>query len=126
MYVVDVTQVKLCVLYAYFSRIIMKTELEDRDIERIADKVVEKLRFQLKQSSKNNDDELMDVKGLAKYLKVKESWVYEKVHTKQIPFHKAGRFPRFRKKHIDKWLENPYSLSHVSISRSKKGGPYNE
>jgi excisionase family DNA binding protein len=104
----------------------MRIELEDRDVERIADKIVEKLRLQLIQSPKNNEDDLMDVKGLAKYLKVKESWIYEKIHTKQIPFFKAGRFPRFRKKNIDKWLENPYSFSHVSISHSKGRRKHNE
>jgi len=102
----------------------MKTELEDRDIERIADKVVEKLRFLLKQSSKSNDDELMDVKGLAKYLKVKESWIYEKIHTKQIPFFKAGRFPRFRKKLIDKWLDNPYAFTLCAYKPLKKKGEH--
>jgi len=100
----------------------MRMELEDKEIERIAEKVVERLKPLLNNSNNSKSDELMDVKGLADYLKVKTSWIYEKVHTKQIPFLKAGRFPRFRKKHIDKWLENPYSLSHVSISHSKKGG----
>jgi excisionase family DNA binding protein len=64
----------------------------------------------------------MDVKGLAKYLKVKESWVYEKIHTRQIPFQKAGRFPRFRKKNIDKWLENPYSAASRAYKPLKKEG----
>ena len=100
----------------------MKIEIDNSQlINDIAEKVVERLK-PLLNNSHNAKDELMDVKGLAKYLKVKESWVYEKIHTKRIPFIKAGKFPRFRKKHIDKWLENPYSLSHVSISHSKKGG----
>ncbi len=101
----------------------MKIELEIDDIERIAEKVVEQLTPLLKQNSKSNDNELMDVKGLAKYLKVKESWVYEKIHAKKIPFQKAGRFPRFRKKHIDKWLENPYSsISSAYRPLKKEGG----
>ena len=105
----------------------MKIEIDDNSlIDEIVKRVVVQLKPMFNNSHNSVDDELMDVKGLAKYLKVKESWVYEKIHTKKIPFQKAGRFPRFRKKHIDKWLENPYSLSHVSISRSKKGGPYNE
>jgi excisionase family DNA binding protein len=89
--------------------------------------VFEKLKPLLNNSHDSKDNELMDVKGLAEYLKVKESWVYEKIHTKQIPFQKAGRFPRFRKKNIDKWLENPYSFLHVPIGRSKrKEAIYNE
>lgn len=106
----------------------MKIEFDNSQlIEGIVEKVVEKLEPILKQNAKSIDDELMDVNGLADYLKVKESWVYEKVHTKKIPFQKAGRFPRFRKKDIDKWLENPYSFSHVPIGHSKrKEGMYNE
>ncbi len=101
----------------------MKIEIDDLQlVDAIVDKVVKRLGPLLKQFSESNDDELMDVKGLAAYLKVKESWVYEKVHTRQIPFQKAGRFPRFRKKNIDKWLDNPYSFLHVPISRSKRKG----
>jgi len=106
----------------------MKIEIDDTVlIDTIVEKVVEKLKPLLNNSHDSKDNELMDVKGLAEYLKVKESWVYEKIHTKQIPFQKAGRFPRFRKKNIDKWLENPYSFLHVPIGRSKrKEAIYNE
>ncbi len=106
----------------------MKIEIDDTVlIDTIVEKVFEKLKPSLNNSHDSKDNELMDVKGLAEYLKVKESWVYEKIHTKQIPFQKAGRFPRFRKKNIDKWLENPYSFLHVPIGRSKrKEAIYNE
>jgi excisionase family DNA binding protein len=106
----------------------MKIEIDNTVlIDTIVEKVFEKLKPLLNNSHDSKDNELMDVKGLAEYLKVKESWVYEKIHTKQIPFQKAGRFPRFRKKNIDKWLENPYSFLHVPIGRSKrKEGIYNE
>jgi len=100
----------------------MKIELEVSDIERIAEKVAEQLKPLFSNSHNPKDDELMDVKGLAEYLKVKESWVYEKIHTKQIPFQKAGRFPRFRKKQIDKWLENPYSSASSAYRPLKKEG----
>ena len=86
----------------------MKIELEVSDIKRIAERVVEQITPLLKQNSKSNDNELMTVKEVASYLKVKESWVYEKVHKREIPFHKACKFPRFRRKHIDLWLRNTY------------------
>ncbi len=87
----------------------MKIEIDDTVlIDAIVEKVVERLEPLLKQNPKSNDNELLDVKGLAEYLKVKPSWVYEKVHTRQIPFRKVGKFPRFRKKHIDLWTLNPY------------------
>ena len=101
----------------------MKIEIDDTVlINTIVEKVVERLEPLLTQSPISNDSELMDVKGLAEYLRVKESWVYEKIHTKQIPFLKAGRFPRFRKKHIDKWLENPYAFASSAYRPLKKEG----
>jgi excisionase family DNA binding protein len=106
----------------------MKIEIDDTQlISAIVEGVVERLEPLLKKRPENNDNKLMDVKGLAEYLKVKESWVYEKIHTKQIPFVKAGRFPRFRKKHIDKWLANPYSAASSAYRPLKrKEKIYNE
>ncbi len=106
----------------------MKIEIDDTVlIDTIVEKVVERLKPLLNNSNNSKYDELMTVDEVANYLKVKPSWVYEKVHTKKIPFQKAGRFPRFRKKHIDKWLDNPYSFLHVPIGRSKrKEAIYNE
>ena len=59
---------------------------------------------------------------VAKHLKVKESWVYEKVHTREMPFKKIGKFPRFRKRDIDIWVDNPYhpDLSHYNLNRGVK------
>ena len=106
----------------------MKIEIDDNSlIDEIVKRVVVQLKPMLNISNNSVDDELMDVKGLARYLKVKESWVYEKIHSRQIPFQKAGRFPRFRKKNIDKWLDNPYAFLNVPIGRSKrKEEVYNE
>ena len=87
----------------------MKIEIDDNTlIDEIVKRVVEKLTLLLKNESKSNDNNLMTVSEVAKYLKVKESWVYEKVHARRIPFRKAGKFPRFPKKHIDLWTLNPY------------------
>ncbi len=86
----------------------MKIELEASDIERIAERVVEQIAPLLRQNSKSNDNELMTVEELADYLKVKKSSIYDKVHTKSIPFLKNGNSLRFRRKHIDLWLQNPY------------------
>jgi excisionase family DNA binding protein len=91
-----------------YERTRMKIVFEDGDIERIADRVVEKLKPLLNKSRDSKDDELMDVQGLSKYLKVAKSWVYSKVHLREIPFRKAGKYPRFKKKDIDLWLLNPY------------------
>ena len=87
----------------------MKIEIDDTVlIDTIVEKVVERLTPLLKQNSKSNDNELMTIDEVAKYLKVTKSSIYDKVHKKNIPFNKIGKFPRFRRKHIDLWISNPY------------------
>lgn len=71
--------------------------------------VLEKLKPLLNNSDKATDNELMTVEEVAKYLKVKRSFIYDKIQRKQIPYKKVGKFPRFRRKTIDKWMRNPYS-----------------
>ncbi len=88
----------------------MKIELETGDIERIAKRVVEQIVPLLRQNSKSNDNELMTVDELVRYLKrkTKKHSIYGKVHNRTIPFLKNGNLLLFRRKHIDIWLLNPY------------------
>jgi len=87
----------------------MLIELDDRDIERLANKVIELLKPLLKASPQKGDQEIiLDVEGLASYLKVNKSWVYERTHLNEIPYYKVGKFPRFRKKDIDQWLNSNF------------------
>ena len=92
-------------------------------INDIVENVVESLTPLLKQNFKSNDNELMTVEETAKYLKVSKSFVYEKIHKKEIPFHKVGKFPRFRKSHIDIWIKNPYhpALSIYNLNAIERG-----
>ena len=53
----------------------------------------------------DDPDVIFDVKGLSEYLRVNPSWVYKAVSLKAIPYFKAGKFPRFRKRDIDRWAE---------------------
>ncbi len=99
----------------------MKIELENSDIERIVKGVVSQITPLLRQNSKSNDNELMTVEELVGYLKVKKSSIYDKVHTKSIPFLKHGNTLRFRRKHIDLWLQNPYH-SDLSIYNLNHNG----
>lgn len=83
----------------------MKLELEKSDIESIAQRVIELLRPVLSSNGKKEQDIIFDVPGLAEYLKVSRKWIYEKTHYKEIPYIKIGGQLRFRKKDIDKWLD---------------------
>lgn len=92
----------------------MKVDFEDTELKGLADalalEVIEKLRPILQAKDIDKDgDKIFTVEGLAQYLGVKKSWIYEKVHLKGIPHYKVGRFPRFRKAHIDKWLQETYT-----------------
>ncbi|MGA2464677.1 MAG: helix-turn-helix domain-containing protein [Thermodesulfobacteriota bacterium] len=85
----------------------MRTELEEKDIEAIAQRVSEIIKPMLAHSAGSSEkDTVFDVKGLAEYLRVKESWVYQRVHTHSVPFLKIGKYPRFKKREIDRWMES--------------------
>ena len=101
----------------------MKIELETTDIELIVQGVSEQLSPLLRQNSKSSDNELMSVEEAAKYLKAKKTSIYDKVHTRTIPFLKYGNSLRFRKKHIDIWLHNPYhpDLDSYNLNHNERG-----
>lgn len=85
----------------------MKFEIEPQDIEAIAQRVSEIIKPMLTHHAGTNEkDFVFDVKGLSEYLHVNPSWVYKQVSLKAIPYFKAGKFPRFRKREIDKWTES--------------------
>ena len=103
----------------------MRTELEKDDIKAIAQTVVEMLKPIL--SGKGNghtEDVIFDVSGLAEYLKVDVSWVYKQVSLKTIPFFKNGKYTRFKKSSIDRWIDsqtqNPLPPINASRIRPKK------
>ncbi len=102
----------------------MKIENDDSQlINDIVEKVVEKLKPLLNNSHDSKNNELMTVEELANYLKAKKSTIYDKVHSKSIPFLKNGNSLRFRRKHIDLWLQNPYhpDLSIYNLNHNGRG-----
>ena len=83
----------------------MKIEIDNAQlINDIVEKVVERLKPLINNSHDSRGDELMDVKALADYLKVKKQWVYEKTHMNILPYYKVGKYPRYKKSKIDEWL----------------------
>lgn len=84
----------------------MKMQLEQTDIEAIATRVMEVLKPMISASRRGEQhDAIFDVHSLAKHLSVDPSWVYKQVSLKAIPYFKVGKYTRFRKKDIDKWIE---------------------
>ena len=89
----------------------MKTDLEEQDIESIADRVIEKLKPLLScNGNKAVEDKLLTPEEVAKLLKVKKPQIYAWVNESKyiddgIPFLKAGKFLRFSQKAVLKWMQ---------------------
>ncbi len=84
----------------------MKFDTEELNqlADAVSQKVLERLRPLLANKDKGqHGDKIFMVETLAEYLDVEKDWVYS--HIKEIPHFKVGRFPRFRKKDVDRWLE---------------------
>ena len=101
----------------------MNIEIDDKVlIDTIVERVVERLIPLLNHNSKSSNNKLMTVEEVANYLKTKKSSIYDKVHSKSIPFLKYGNSLRFRKKHIDIWLDNPYhpNLDNYNLDHKER------
>jgi len=97
----------------------MRTELEPQDIEAIAQRVCDLLKPNFLNIGKRSDDTIFNVQGLAEHLKVDASWVYKAVQDNTIPYFKCGKYVRFRKSAIDKYIEKS-SLQPTSPLRLKR------
>jgi excisionase family DNA binding protein len=54
------------------------------------------------------DEELMTVEEVAHFLKVPESWVYERTRRRgvgRLPHYKIGKYLRFLEREIVEWLQ---------------------
>ena len=83
----------------------MKLEIEPQDMEALADILAEKVFAKLKDLVSQQDNRLMTVEELAKYLKVKKHWIYQHVYTGDLPYVKVGAKLRFLKREIDRWIK---------------------
>ena len=100
----------------------MKTQFEKEDIQAIAEAVIEMLRPLVKHNVKAKaDGTVFDVQGLAHYLKVDESWIYKQVSLKAIPYFKCGKYTRFKRSAIDRWVEGETVRPIPSLKMVNKG-----
>jgi len=103
----------------------IKIRLDEEDIEAIVQRVIQALK-PLLAGKTSERDEIFTPESLAEYLKVDRSWIYKKVHDKEIPFFKNGKYVRFKKSEIDKWIERnsfradfPERLSLVRANKKR-------
>jgi excisionase family DNA binding protein len=77
-----------------------------------------------------NDNEIMTVEDVAKFLKVKPQTVYKWAQDGQIPGTKLGKEWRFRRSILNEWLDTSIALSkggfdlmyHQSLLAVRRGG----
>lgn len=62
--------------------------------------------------------DVMDVDGVAEYIGLAPSTVYEKVRALDIPHTRLGNLIRFRKVDIDRWLGENTVRPHPSLQRA--------
>ena len=58
-----------------------------------------------------SSDELMTIEEVARYLKMKPQTVYKWAQEGQLPGVKLGKEWRFRKAHLDEWVDTSVLLS---------------
>lgn len=64
-------------------------------------------------SREKEPDAILSPAQLAVLLGVPKGWVYEATAQKTIPYFKAGKYLRFRKSDVDKWI----AANAVPVSR---------
>lgn len=89
-------QQSCCLIIVDYLQSWTATRQNDKDFRLVVSSLMGELRA---------EEPLLTVKTLAKYLQVSEQWVYERVHLKEIPHLKVGKFPRFKRSDIDRWLD---------------------
>lgn len=88
----------------------MKSELEERDIQAIAEKVVELLRPLIENNDKE-EDKLLDIEGASEVLGTSKAQIYQwvsnaKYGLKPFPYLKTGKRLRFSKKALIRWMND--------------------
>ena len=82
----------------------MKAELQKEDLSAIASFVIGKLTPLL--GKQEAEDQIFTPETLSQYLSVDLTWVYRQASDKTIPYFKNGKYVRFRKSSIDKWISS--------------------
>ena len=81
--------------------------LINQTLDLLADKVAEKMIQQIKPLLSPPQENLIDKKQLAEYLGVDVTWIDRQVAARGIPFIRVGKYRRFKRSDIERWLERP-------------------
>lgn len=94
--------------------------LNSQDLVKEITQEVIKAMKPLLANGRTEEDRLFTVKTLAQYLEVSPQWVYERVHLKEVPYIKMGKFPRFKKSDVDRWMDTYKMPAMNPLSRPLK------
>ena len=86
----------------------------------IVKEITDNLKPLLATRKTENQDAILTPQQLAEYLRVSRQWVYERVSLGEIPHIKVGKYLRFRKSHIDNWIESQFIPASNPLSRPLK------
>jgi excisionase family DNA binding protein len=97
----------------------MRAQLEQEDIDILADVLAEKVSVRLSKvtsSVESEKDEVITIEEIAQFLKVKKAQIYAWVNESKysdsgIPFLKAGKFLRFSKREVLGWMKRNQEAS---------------
>jgi hypothetical protein len=84
----------------------IQTTIPDELIDRISDRLIERLRPLLTTTRKTEDDTIFDVRGLADYLKTTDAWIRDQARSGKLPCFKSGKYWKFHKRQIDKVFQS--------------------
>lgn len=85
----------------------MKAELTIPDdiVRAIAQEVATALK-PLMAARKVEEDAILTPDQLAALLGMSKGWIYEQAALKTIPYHKLGKYLRFRRSEINRWIDS--------------------
>lgn len=72
------------------------------------------------QLSEKTDQDLLDVEGAAKFLKLKKQTIYDLVHKRKLGKIKREKRIYFKKEHLQKYLDEGYHMSIDEIAEHNK------
>jgi excisionase family DNA binding protein len=89
-------------------------------VSAIVEDVVARLRPMIATRKEEVSDAILTPEQLAQSLQVTKQWIYERVSLGEIPHTKVGRYLRFRKSVIDKWIDSISLPSSNHLSKPLK------
>ena len=67
---------------------------------------IDRASYHIREGKKESADRLLTVQDICELLKVPRTYVYWLTHQKKIPYIKMQGHLRFRRSHIDQWLNS--------------------